>query len=74
MLIIEKNRNGRTGTVYLSHNDSMTRFAEYEPPKEWIMEQLSSSSASDKKDWRKTDRAYLEFKKQKKNDGGKLFD
>lgn len=34
--IVAKNRNGRTEDIYIGHNPAMNRFADYEPPTEWI--------------------------------------
>lgn len=73
LLILEKNRNGRTGTVYLSHNESMTRFGDYEPPAEWLLEQEATTPQA--KDWRKTNasyQAYRQKKEKEKNNGGVL--
>lgn len=36
VLIIEKNRYGATGDIYFGYNESMTRFGDYEPSKEWM--------------------------------------
>lgn len=39
VLNIAKHRNGETGTVYFSHNKSMTKIEDYVPPMEWLMRQ-----------------------------------
>ncbi|WP_321426673.1 replicative DNA helicase [uncultured Bacteroides sp.] len=39
VLNIAKHRNGETGNVYFSHNNSMTKFEDYVPPMEWLMKQ-----------------------------------
>ena len=74
MVIVDKNRNGRTGTVYLSHNESMTKFADYVPPQDWLISQATSSSDHSKDDWRSKNRQYQEFKRKSKaqNNGEKL--
>ena len=74
MVIVDKNRNGRTGTVYLSHNESMTKFADYVPPQDWLISQAASSSDHSKDDWRSKNRQYQEFKRKSKaqNNGEKL--
>lgn len=38
VLIVEKNRNGATGEICFGYNPSMTRFGDYEPPKNWMLE------------------------------------
>jgi len=47
VLIIEKNRNGATGDVYFGYNESMTRFGDYEPPKDWISENSTPLTAKE---------------------------
>ena len=37
MMIAAKHRNGETGTVYFSHNKSMTKIENYVPPMEWLI-------------------------------------
>ncbi len=39
ILTAAKHRNGETGTVYFSHNKSMTKIEDYVPPMEWLMKQ-----------------------------------
>ena len=77
LLIVAKNRNGACGTIYLSHNPSMTKFAEYAPSAEWL--QRASHSASEgpaaENDWRTHDRAFQAFlraEEEKTKNNGKL--
>ena len=77
LLIVAKNRNGACGTIYLSHNPSMTKFAEYAPSAEWL--QRASHSASERpaaeNDWRTHDRAFQAFlraEEEKTKNNGKL--
>jgi replicative DNA helicase len=37
VLTVAKHRNGEAGTVYFSHNKSMTKIADYMPPMEWLL-------------------------------------
>jgi replicative DNA helicase len=37
VLTVAKHRNGEAGTVYFSHNKSMTKIEDYVPPMEWLM-------------------------------------
>lgn len=62
VLIAAKNRNGRTGLGYLSHNPAFTRFAEYEPSAEHLMEtaRRQAKGASSAR-WQENDRKYQEF-------------
>jgi len=39
ILTVAKHRNGESGTVYFSHNKSMTKIEDYVPPMEWLMKQ-----------------------------------
>lgn len=79
MLIVAKNRNGTPGTVYLSHNPSMTRFCEYAPDADWLKHlPVGGSSAAGGNtagDWRDHDagyQAYLRQQQEKKEKEGKL--
>lgn len=75
VLIAAKNRNGRTGQGYLSHNPAFTRFAEYEPSAEHLMETARrQEKGSPQTDWREHDRKYREFleREAKKGQEGKL--
>lgn len=79
MLIVAKNRNGTPGTVYLSHNPSMTRLCEYVPDADWLKHlpgAVSSASGGDKAgEWRPHDasfQAYLKEKQEKIENDGKL--
>lgn len=79
MLIVAKNRNGTPGTVYLSHNPSMTRFCEYAPDADWLKHlppAASSVSGGNKAgEWRLHDasfQAYLKEKQEKIENDGKL--
>ncbi len=36
ILIVAKNRNGKTGDIYFGYNESMTRIGDYTPPKDWM--------------------------------------
>lgn len=36
ILIVAKNRNGKTGDIYFGYNDSMTRIGDYIPPIDWM--------------------------------------
>ena len=36
ILIVAKNRNGRTGNIYFGYNESMTRIGDYVPPVDWM--------------------------------------
>lgn len=79
MLIVAKNRNGTPGTVYLTHNPSMTRFCEYAPDADWLKRLPSTaSSPSDRNvaaDWRTHDASYQAFLRQQrenKEKDGKL--
>ena len=76
MLIVAKNRNGTPGTVYLSHNPSMTRFSEYAPDADWLKHLPSSTTApngNQADEWRNHDAAFQAFlkqgKEQKEKDG-----
>lgn len=60
--IIAKNRNGETGDLYLSHNTAMTRFADYEPPAEWVKRLTGGNER----------KLYDEFVERKKTQEGKL--
>lgn len=51
--IIAKNRNGETGDIVFGHNDSMTRFGEYAPPGEWLLQESKRQEARDKRKKRK---------------------
>lgn len=71
LLIVAKNRNGRAGTVYLSHNDSMTRFGDYEPPADWLLEQDAQPvEEKTSRSWRGKQSTYKAFKQKKKEDNG----
>jgi Replicative DNA helicase len=39
LIIAAKHRNGETGTVYFSHNKSMTKIEDYVPTMEWLLKQ-----------------------------------
>jgi replicative DNA helicase len=47
ILLVEKNRNGATGEIYYGYNESMTRFGDYELPKEWIPEDSRGLTAKE---------------------------
>lgn len=79
MLIVAKNRNGTPGTVYLSHNPSMTQFCEYAPDADWLKllpaTPSSSLGGNAAGDWREHDasyQAYLKEKQEKKDKEGRL--
>ncbi|WP_455667833.1 replicative DNA helicase [Phocaeicola sp.] len=76
MLIVGKNRNGTPGTVYLSHNPSMTQFCEYAPDADWLKHlPVSATGGNAASDWRDHDAHYQAFLKQereKKEMDGKL--
>lgn len=36
VLIVGKNRNGKTGDIYFGYNESMTRIGDYIPPVDWM--------------------------------------
>lgn len=62
MLMVEKNRNGARGTIYLSHNPSMTRFGEYAPDSEWLKRlPVQKGGGSNADDWRENDPNYQAF-------------
>lgn len=60
MLIVAKNRNGAPGTVYLSHNPSMTKFTEYVPSTDWIFKQPTEAVKGSAK-WEDSDADYQAF-------------
>ena len=69
MLIVAKNRNGAPGTVYLSHNPSMTKFTEFVPSTDWIFKQ-PTTTVKDKGKWEDSDpefQAFLQAKKKEKD-------
>ena len=74
LVIVDKNRNGRTGTVYLSHNDSMTKFADYEPPADWLKEQPATAQGIPLGKGGRHCREYQEYlrKRKAKENGGLL--
>lgn len=70
MMIVAKNRNGAPGTVYLSHNPSITKFKEFVPSTDWIFKQ-PSTAVKNKGKWEDSDpefQAFLQAKK-KENEG-----
>lgn len=73
MVIVDKNRNGRTGTAYLSHNDSMTKFADYEPPADWLKEQCTVPKGEKLDNWRNKNRVYQEYKRKRNNENGETL-
>ena len=47
ILIVAKNRNGKTGEVYFGHNESMTRIGDYTPPVDWMAKNAKRASAKE---------------------------
>lgn len=75
MLLVEKNRNGAQGVVYVSHNPSMTRFGEYAPDAEWLKKLPAGKDAKASDDWRDNDpnyQAFLRTQREKEEKKGML--
>lgn len=76
MLLVEKNRNGAQGVVYLSHNPSMTRFGEYAPDAEWLKKLPAGKDAkANPENWRDNDpnyQAFLRVQREEEEKKGRL--
>jgi len=76
MMMVLKNRNGAPGTVYLSHNPSMTKFAEYSPSSDWVKRLPASTIVENNtKEWKENNpnfQAFLRIDREKKENEGKL--
>lgn len=76
MMIVAKNRNGKTGTAYVTHNESMTRFAEYAPPAAWVKRLAATKGAAPAaSEWMEHDahfQAYLKAQEEEKQNDGEL--
>lgn len=72
VLIVAKNRNGRTGQAYLSHSPAFTDFADYEPPADYLKQSAALlEKKKDKKNWRENNKefqAYMQQKQDKEED------
>lgn len=75
VLIVGKNRNGRTGQGYLSHNPGFTDFAEYVPPADYLIlaaKEQEQAQKRDKKKWKQDSKEFQEFLKRKQEGGEQL--